>query len=140
MWSIEEAAAYWRAQGAPGDQSALMGFLQELQAEHGGKVPTSSLPRAAELLNTKESFLFAVIRRFPSLRLAEGHTLEVCGGPNCGKAKTLALCAEKLQKERGFTLRFVPCMRLCGKGPNIKWDGTLHHGATEDLLKDLTKE
>ena len=138
MWNIEEAAEYYRKQGAPADQSALLAFLQELQAEHGGRVPTAVLPQAAELLGTKESFLLAVIKRFPSLRLADTHILELCGGPNCGKAKALAACAEKLQKERGFSLKFVPCMRLCGKGPNLKWDGTLYHGATEALLKDLT--
>ena len=140
MWSIEEAAEYYRKQGAPGDQSALVSFLQELQAEHGGKIPATSLPRAAELLGTKESFLLAVIKRFPSLRLADGHTLELCGGPNCGKAKALAACAEALQKQRGFTLKFVPCMRLCGKGPNIKWDGKLYHNADEALLRKLIGE
>jgi NADH:ubiquinone oxidoreductase subunit E len=140
MWSIEEAAQYYRKQGAPGDQSALVAFLQELQEECGGRIPAASLPEAAELLGTKESFLLAVIKRFPSLRLADVHTLELCGGPNCGKAKALAACAEKLQKERGFTLKFVPCMRLCGKGPNLKWDGKLYHGATEALLKDLTNK
>ena len=30
-------------------------------------------------------------------------------------------------------------MRMCGKGPNLKWDGKLHHGATEALLKELVK-
>ena len=28
-------------------------------------------------------------------------------------------------------------MRMCGKGPNIRWDGTVYHRATPELLKDL---
>jgi hypothetical protein len=28
-------------------------------------------------------------------------------------------------------------MRLCGKGPNLRWDGTLHHKADEALLRKL---
>jgi hypothetical protein len=31
-------------------------------------------------------------------------------------------------------------MRLCGKGPNIRWDGTLYHGADEALLKMLLEK
>ncbi|MDO5151848.1 MAG: hypothetical protein Q4D50_00605 [Eubacteriales bacterium] len=38
-WSLEEAIAYYRTQGAPGDQSALTGFLREVQRENGGGIP-----------------------------------------------------------------------------------------------------
>ena len=29
-------------------------------------------------------------------------------------------------------------MRMCGKGPNVKWDGQVYHQADEMLLRQLT--
>ena len=139
-FSLEEAVAYYKKQGAPSDQSALVSLLREVQQENGGAIPKSVLPLVAECLGTKESYLLAVIRRIPSLRLSDSHTLEMCGGPNCGKHAALAAAAEKLCKGKNVTLKFVPCMRLCGKGPNLKWDGTLYHKADEALIKRLLEE
>ena len=135
----EAIIAWYRQQGAPGDQTALVSMLQELQDLAGGSLSPAMVLQAAEVLGVKETYLLAVIRRFPRLRLNNSHLLELCAGPNCGKSKALAAYAEHLQKTHGFTLKFVPCMRMCGKGPNLKWDGRLHHGATEELLKDLVK-
>ena len=139
-FSLEEAAAYYKKQGAPGDQSALVSLLREVQQENGGAIPLAVLPVLGENLGVRESFLQAVIRRIPSLRLSDNHTLEMCGGPNCGKHAALAAAAEKLCKGKNVTLKFVPCMRLCGKGPNLKWDGTLYHKADEALIKRLLEE
>ena len=138
-WNAEEAVAYYKKQGAPGDQSALIALLKEAQAEMGGSIPKTLVGEMASLLGTKEGLLLALIKRIPSLRLGEGHTLELCSGPNCGKAVALAALAEKLCKESGgkVTLKFVPCMRLCGKGPNLRFDGELHHKADEALLRKL---
>ena len=139
-FSLEEAVAYYKKQGAPSDQSALVSLLREVQQENGGAIPISALPALTEGLGVKESYLLAVIRRIPSLRLSDSHTLEMCGGPNCGKHVALAAAAEKLCKGKNVTLKFVPCMRLCGKGPNLKWDGTLYHKADEALIKRLLEE
>ena len=139
MWSLEEAVSYYKKQGAPSDQSALVSLLREVQQENGGAVPKSALPAMAEGLGVKESYLMAVIRRIPSLRLSDMHTLELCAGPNCGKHAALAASAEKLCKGKNITLKFTPCMRLCGKGPNLKWDGKLYHKADEALLRSLTE-
>ena len=135
----ESIIAWYRNQGAPGDQAALVSMLEELQDLGGGSISPAAAAQAAEALGVKETYLLAVIKRFPRLRLGSSHLLELCAGPNCGKCRPLAVCAEQLQKTRGFTLKFVPCMRMCGKGPNLKWDGKLHHGATEALLKELVK-
>lgn len=137
-WNLTEAVSYYKKQGAPGDQTALIALLREVQAEHGGSIPRSMPAQLAAALGTRESLLTAIIRRIPSLRLADSHCLEICAGPNCGKAANLAKLAEQLQSER-VTVRFVPCMRQCGKGPNIRWDGTLYHRADEALLKRLTE-
>ena len=142
MWNLKEAVAYYQKQGAPGDQSALVSLLRELQDENGGGIPKGVLPEIAQLLATKESYLLAVIKRIPSLRIADTHILELCGGPNCSKRAPLAEFVEKTygSKPKGFEVRYVNCMRMCGKGPNIRWDGTLYNGADEALIRRLIGE
>ena len=140
VWNLHEALEYYKRQGAPADQNALIALLTEVQAEHGGSIPKALLVDIAAFYGTKEGVLLALIRRIPRLKLSDVHTLELCAGPNCGKAAALAAEAEKLCREKGnVTLKFVPCMRLCAKGPNIKFDGKLYHKATVDLLKELLK-
>ena len=140
-WNLEEAIGYYKRQGAPRDQTALVGLLKEIQQEHGGSIPLYVLKSISESYEIKESFLRAVIKRIPSLRIADTHCLELCAGPSCGKHVKLAEYVETLKKSGGnFTLKFVPCMRMCGKGPNLKWDGTLYHQADEGLIQRLIQE
>ena len=138
-WDLKEAIDWYGKQGAPRDQNALVNLLREIQEENRGCIPKWMLPAIAEAYGVKESLLLALIRRYPRLRLADTHLLEICAGPNCGKHTALADAAEQLRK-KGITVKFVPCMRLCGKGPNLKWDGTLYHQADEALLKKLLQE
>ena len=135
-WNLNEAIAYYRSLGAPGDQQALIGLLREINSECRG-IPAASLAAIAEQYAIKEGILLALIRRIPSLHLAQGHLLELCAGPNCSKCTVLAVCAEKLAAEGKCKLQYVGCMRLCGKGPNIRWDGNLYHKADEKLLREL---
>lgn len=138
-WSLEEAVSYYKRQGAPGDQTAVVALLREIQAENGGAIPAGDLNNAARTLGVKDSFLLAFVRRIPSLRLADKHILELCGGPNCGKRAALADFVEKTwgKDPESFTVRQIGCLRMCGKGPNIRWDGTVYHGADEALLRRL---
>jgi NADH:ubiquinone oxidoreductase subunit E len=137
-WNLNEAISYYQKQGAPRDQSSLVALLREIQQENNGSIPLYVLNIIAVSYGIKESFLQAVIKRIPSLRLSNTHCMELCAGPNCGKHVKLAAYAETLQKSSGgFTLKFVPCMRMCGKGPNVKWDGTVHHRADEELIRRL---
>lgn len=137
-WNLQEAVEYYRHQGAPGDQNALRNFLTELQQESGGGIPRFLLPQAAELLGVKESFLLAIIRRIPSLRLADHHVLEICAGPNCSRRGQLAQLAEQYRDR--VEVRLVPCMRQCGKGPNLRLDGKLYNGADAQVLDRLIRE
>ena len=137
-WNAAEAAQYYKKQGAPADQMALTALLKEAQEACGGGIPPYLVKELAGYLGAKESLLLALIRRLPRLRLADTHLLEVCAGRNCGKSAELAKAAEKLASER-ITVRFVPCMRQCGKGPNIRFDGTIYNGADGELLKNLVK-
>lgn len=136
-WNLEEAITYYRSLGT--DQNTLVNLLKEIQQESGGSIPLFALPQIAERFGVKESFLSALIHRIPSLRLGDTHELKICAGPNCGKHRALAEAAQKLESKK-ITVSFVPCMRLCGKGPNIKWDGKLYHQATPQLLEKLLKE
>ena len=74
------------------------------------------------------------------VRLADTHLLEICCGPNCPKRGDLAGFAEKTYGSRsGLSIKRVPCMRLCGKGPNVRFDGTLYHQADEKLIRRLVE-
>ena len=141
-WSMEEAAAYYKDQGAPGNSSAVISLLREVQQENGGSIPRFALAQLGAALGVKESFLHAIIRRIPRLRLKDTHCLELCAGPNCGKRAALAEFVEKTYgiRPEKFTWRTVPCMRLCGKGPNIRWDGRLYSKADEALLRELIEK
>ena len=137
---LRDILDYYKRQGAPADQNALIALLTELQQDHGGSIPRALLSAIAEYYGIKEALLLAIIRRIPRLRLSEVHTLELCAGPNCGKAAALAACAEKLCAEvPSLSLKFVPCMHLCGRGPNIRLDGKLYHAVTDEMLTQLVR-
>ena len=138
---LEAIIQYYQAQGAPADQSALVSMLHQIQTESGGSIPVQAVRQAAAALRIKESFLLAIIKRIPRLRLADTHCLELCSGANCSKRAALAAFVEKTygKNPAGFTLRYGNCMRMCGKGPNIKWDGTIYNGADEALIRRLVE-
>ena len=141
-WDWKEAAAYYKKQGAPADQSALIALLREAQQENGGSIPKVLLTDLAKELGTKEALFLALIRRIPSLRLSDSHCLELCGGVNCSKRAALAEFVEKTygSKPKNFTVKIVPCMRQCGKGPNIRFDGTVYNRADEKLIRSLAEK
>ena len=134
-WNLEEALDYYRRQGAPGDQNALIALLKEIQKENGC-IPSETPAEIAAAYEIREPLVLALIRRVPSLRLAGGHCMELCAGPNCGKAAFLADYAEQIAPQ-GVTVKRVGCMRLCGKGPNLRWDGRLYHQADKALIQRL---
>lgn len=137
-WNLEEAIAYYKSQGAPADQTALVSLLKEVQLHHDGAIPTHIIPIIANACGVKENYLLAIIRRIPSLRSGDSHLLEICSGPHCSKHTALATFAEQLQREN-LRVKSLPCMRMCGKGPNIRWDGQLYHKADEALLRKLAE-
>ena len=136
---MQELISQYMAMGAPGDQTVLIELLKQLQRENGGAIPEPILEPVAQQLGIKKSFLLAIIRRLPSLRLADTHILELCCGPNCPKRANLAAFVEEAYgtKPEKFQLRYVNCMRQCGKGPNLRWDGVLYNNADEKLIRSL---
>ena len=136
-WNLSEALARYQAQGAPGDQTALVGLLKEMQAESGGSLPPALLAQVAQTLEIKESLLLAIIKRMPSLHLAGTHRLEICAGPACGRCAPLTDYLKKHPAPAGVEVKFTGCMRRCGQGPNLKWDGQLFTAADPALLRRL---
>lgn len=134
-WELNEAMEYYARQGAPTDQSAVIALLKEIQQEQGS-ISKADLGRMAEYYKTKEGLFLALMKRLPGVRLGNTHVLEICGGPNCSKRGKLAEFAKTLT---GVTVKIVPCMRQCGKGPNIRYDGRLYNGADEVLIRRLLK-
>ena len=139
-WTLSEALETYARQGAPHDQSALIALLKEIQQQKG--LTPQMLTAVAEAYGCKESLLLAIVKRIPSLRLADTHTLEICGGANCAKRARLAAIVEKLcgKNHPGLEIRTVGCMRQCGKGPNLKYDGVLFNQADEALLRRLLQK
>ena len=135
-WDLQEAIIYYRHQGAPSDQNALIALLKEVN-QHGHGISREILTHIADAYGIRESLLHALVRRIPGLRLKNTHCLELCAGVNCGKHRSLAALAENLAASRNVTVKYVPCMRMCGKGPNLRWDGVLYHHADEALLRQL---
>jgi NADH:ubiquinone oxidoreductase subunit E len=135
---MEKLIDYYKRMGAPQDQNALISLLKEVQQIHNG-IPSYVVSQIAQEMDVKESLLLALIRRIPSLRLADTHILEMCAGPNCGKHTALSAFAEK-NMPKNVQIKYVPCMRLCAKGPNVKFDGKLYHGADEALLRTFIQE
>ena len=76
-WMLREAVDYYRRQGAPGDQGMLVALLREVQEERGGVLPPADVADIAAAYGLKETFLAAVIKRYPGLRPQEApHRLE----------------------------------------------------------------
>ena len=136
-WDANEAIAYYKSQGAPGDQSALVGLLREAQQAHGGVIPAYLPAEAARCYGVKESYILAVIKRIPSLRLSDRSVLEICCGNSCGRKNAVLLDHAQQNWGAKLEIRQSGCMRMCGKGPNIRLNGQIHHKADAALIDQL---
>lgn len=147
-WALAEAIEYYQGQDAPGNQEALKNLLYEVQEHSGGALPLAALQEIAQKLQVKETFLAAVVKSSPGLRTEEvPHRLELCGGPCCGANGSAALLQflasaygvkpGEASKKAGFSCRTCGCMKQCGMGPNIKWDGKVYNKADKALLRRL---
>lgn len=137
-WDMKEALEYYGKMGAPREQSALVSLLKEVQKAGNGGIEAYQVAQICEFYGIKEGLILALVKRIPSLRLGNGHLLEVCAGPNCGKARALAEFADTLGGN--ITVKYVPCMRMCGKGPNVRWDGKVFNGMTVEKLREMVEK
>jgi NADH:ubiquinone oxidoreductase subunit E len=148
-WDLAEAIDYYRRQGAPGDQQMLTALLKEAQEACGGMLPTPVLSEIAAAYGLKDSFLTALIRRIPSLHTQEvPHTLVLCGGGACQRSGGLSRFVEQTYQVRPgqvstqgrFLYQVAGCMKACGHGPCLKWDGTLYQQADPSLIRQLVAQ
>ena len=97
-WTLEEALAYYRRQGAPGEQGALVALLREVQEERGGALPAADLAEIAAALSLRDTLSVrhhqalprpahrggppppGAVRRPPLLRPGRGPSGRLCGG------------------------------------------------------------
>ncbi len=147
-WDLYEAITYYQKDGAPQNQDVLIALLREVQEENKGVLPSIAIREIAEQMSVKESFLLAIIKRYPSLHIESApNFLEICGGPNCAKnnsAKLMRFIMEKYKVGSGgistkgrFSYKISGCMKHCGKGPNIKWNGEVYNKMDEKKLVQL---
>lgn len=147
-WSLKEAVNHFTEQGAPENQPALVELFREVQRENGGAIPSDSLSYIAEKMEIKESFISAIIKRYPSLRTeAAPNLLELCGGERCRKRashelrrwieRTYRVKPDGMSGTGKFKYKITGCMKNCPKGPSIKWNGTLYSNADQELITKL---
>ena len=147
---LQDILAYYQARGAAGDQQMLVALLREVQELYHGVIPGSALAAAAAALGVKESFLSAVVKRYPSLRTERApHRLELCGGERCrnrGSARLAAFVERAygvksggVREKGGFSFLVTGCMKNCGRGPSLKWDGQICSNADEELIRRLAE-
>lgn len=150
-WSLKEAIEYYKNLDAPNNQQILIEFLREVQEHNSGMLNEDILFKISDMMQIKYSFLTALIKRYPSLRLADApHTLEICSGKNCLAKNNIALMrfimseynvsSGEISVKGKFKYKIVNCLKHCGKGPNIKWDGQIYHDMTIDKLKKIIEK
>ena len=136
MNQLTELIDFYFDRGAADDQQTLIALLCDVQNELSGALTQDALDEIAQAYRLKPAMLSALIRRIPTLRMADApHRLEMC--QTCRNAQKLRAWAQSQTAGGGFTCHFVPCMKNCQNGPSIKWDGTLYSHATPELLSKL---
>ena len=145
---LQEIIEAYRARGAARDQNELVQLLREAQAVYGGVLPQAALDDIAAALGLKRTFLDAVLKRYPSIKTeAARHTLAVCCGKNCAKRDALADFVREEYgvhpggvAKAGFRFQAAGCMKNCGRGPCVRWDGTVYTGMTPESLRALIEK
>lgn len=134
-----------------GDQSALIGILQDIQREEG-YLPRKILIELAGRLDVPLSRLFALATfyRSFSLKPTGRHRIGICMGTAChvrgGQAilnrleRDLGLSAGSTTVDRRFTLDTVRCLGCCSIGPVVRIDedtfGRVRQDRVDKILRD----
>lgn len=146
---IQEIIEYYTSGGGTVSQEDIVSMLREIQ-EVKGCIPVSVQKQVAEAAKVKETFLAALIKRYPSLK-AENyrHEIQICVGAGCsakGSYDLLKALEKKWKIRQGevseggrFYLRTSGCMKQCIKGPNMMIDGTVYNQVTEEKLGEILK-
>ena len=95
-WTLEEALAYYRRQGAPGEQGALVALLREVQEERGGALPAADLAEIAAALSGR-----VIGREVVCLDTVDSTNSEVKRRSAGGAPEGLAVLADEQTGGRG---------------------------------------
>jgi len=129
-----------------------VGTLLEAIQERLGFVPPPAIPLVAERTGLERYDVYQFASGSPnlSLDLPGRHRVSICRGENCSARGSAELgeCAQQILgiQYRGVTadegVRLDPflCLGKCGKGPNVRIDGTIHHHVDEAKLGRLLAE
>ena len=145
---LAQILSFYQSRGAARDQNELVSLLRETQALYGGVIPQGALEEITRALGFRDSFLPAVLRRYPSIKTeAVRHSLTVCQGPSCGRRRELLDFLSRAYgvepggvAAAGFRLQSGGCMKNCGSGPCVRWDGTVYTGMTPESLRALIEK
>ena len=144
LHSLASYIEQYRSQGAPEDQQMLIALMRDAQQLDGGALRQETLDRIASELSVPGSILNAIIRRIPMLRMADApHRLDMCGG--CDGAQELIedirrvyqVDKDGVSMKGRFVLRVTGCLKRCGLGPAIRWDGKTYDEAAVELIRQL---
>ena len=144
LHSLASYIEQYRSQGAPEDQQMLIALMRDAQQLDGGALRQETLDRIASELSVPGSILNAIIRRIPMLRMADApHRLDMCGG--CDGAQELIedisrvyqVDKDGVSMKGRFVLRVTGCLKRCGLGPAIRWDGKTYDEADVELIRQL---
>lgn len=145
---LQEVIAYYQSQDT--SQQTIVQALREIQTIYG-YIPIFARAQLAEVMNLKDSFLQALITRFPSLKgETYQHKIVVCTGPRCikkGGYQISKAVSKLLNLEPGTVsidgkIYFITqnCLKKCGTSPNIMIDDKLYSNVTEQKLTSILKE
>ena len=144
LHSLEDYIEQYHSQGAPEDQQMLIALMRDAQQLDDGALRQETLDRIASELSVPGSILNAIIRRIPMLRMADApHRLDMCGG--CDGAQELIedirrvyqVDKDGVSMKGRFVLRVTGCLKRCGLGPAIRWDGKTYDEADTELIRQL---
>lgn len=122
------------------EPGALLPVLYDIQRQLGYVSPALASEIAVALKRPLDDVLGAV-RSAPGLRTAPAHgpVVQVCLADACAGRGAAVLWAHVLRRAEGeaLTPEAVYCLGMCGAGPSVQVNGTLHVGVDPSQLDQL---
>lgn len=123
-------------------------IMQEIQTKEGF-ISEETVNYLAEKLGLTKSYIYstASFYEFFSFKRRGKYVFRVCDGTTCYSHKSLDIL-QALYKELGIdaehnttedgliTIETVPCMGVCGRGPNMELNGHIFTGLTPETAED----
>jgi NADH:ubiquinone oxidoreductase subunit E len=122
---------------------ALLPVLYSIQRQLG-YVPPALAGEIASTLNRSVDEVLNALQHAPGLRsqLAIGPVVQVCLADACFSRGADALWAhlQKMEQSGAMTGEAVFCLGMCGSGPSVQVDGTIHVNVDPERLEKLLRQ